>query len=70
MAHWPNSLRNNKMNMQTNYLGMELKNPLVPAASPRSKELDSAKRLEDAGAAAIVMACDEKGHADIRLLKI
>ena len=43
------------MNMQTNYLGMELKNPLVPSASPLSKEVDSAKRLEDAGAAALVM---------------
>ena len=43
------------MNLKTNYLGLELKNPLVPSASPLSKELDSAKRLEDAGAAAIVM---------------
>lgn len=43
------------MNMKTNYLGLELKNPLVPSASPLSKELDTARRLEDAGAAAIVM---------------
>ncbi len=43
------------MNLQTNYLGLALKNPLVPSASPLSKELDSAKKLEDAGAAALVM---------------
>ncbi len=43
------------MTMKTNYLGLELKNPLVPSASPLSKNLDIAKRLEDAGAAAIVM---------------
>jgi dihydroorotate dehydrogenase (fumarate) len=43
------------MNLETTYLGMKLKNPLVPSASPLSKELDSARRLEDAGAAALVM---------------
>ncbi len=43
------------MNMQTTYLGLELKNPLVPSASPLSKDIDSARRLEEAGAAALVM---------------
>ena len=43
------------MNLKTNYLGLELKNPLVPSASPLSKDLDMAKRLEDAGASALVM---------------
>lgn len=41
--------------LTTNYLGLSLKNPLVPSASPLSKHLDSAKLLEDAGAAALVM---------------
>ncbi len=41
--------------LSTTYLGLLLKNPLVASASPLSKKLDSAKRLEDAGAAAIVM---------------
>lgn len=41
--------------LSTNYLGLELKNPLVPSSSPLSKHLDSARRLEDAGAAALVM---------------
>lgn len=43
------------MDLTTHYLGMELKNPLVPSASPLSRSLDTAKRLEDAGAAALVM---------------
>lgn len=41
--------------LSTEYLGLELKNPLVPAASPLGGHLDSARRLEDAGAAALVM---------------
>ena len=41
--------------LTTQYLGLPLKNPLVPSASPLSKDIDTAKRLEDAGAAAIVM---------------
>lgn len=41
--------------LSVNYLGLELKNPLVPSASPLSKQLDSAKHLEDEGAGAIVM---------------
>lgn len=41
--------------LATNYLGLELKNPLVPSASPLSKDLAHAKRLEDAGAAALIM---------------
>ncbi len=43
------------MNLTTNWLGLELQNPLVPSASPLSRSLDSAKALEDAGAGAIVM---------------
>lgn len=43
------------MDLTTSYLGLTLKNPLVPSASPLSHSLDTMKRLEDAGAAAIVM---------------
>ncbi len=43
------------MNLETKYLGLKLKSPLVPSASPLSKDLSTVKRLEDAGAAAIVM---------------
>jgi dihydroorotate dehydrogenase (fumarate) len=44
------------VDLSTEYLGLKLANPLVPSSSPLSKDLDSAKRLEDAGAAAIVMS--------------
>jgi len=43
------------MELSTNYLGMSLPHPLVPSASPLTCSLDSARRLEDAGAAALVM---------------
>ena len=43
------------MNLKTNYLGMTLRTPLVPSASPLSENLDNIKRMEDAGAAAVVM---------------
>ncbi|HEY0721625.1 MAG TPA: dihydroorotate dehydrogenase-like protein [Gammaproteobacteria bacterium] len=43
------------MDLRTHYLGIELKNPLVPSASPLSRSLDTARQLEDAGAAALVM---------------
>ncbi|OIO71099.1 MAG: dihydroorotate dehydrogenase [Zetaproteobacteria bacterium CG12_big_fil_rev_8_21_14_0_65_55_1124] len=43
------------IDLSTDYLGMKLKNPLVPSASPLARNPDSAKQLEDAGAAAIVM---------------
>lgn len=43
------------MDLSTHYLGLKLKHPLVPSASPLSKNLDSIRRLEDANAAAVVM---------------
>ena len=43
------------MNLTTNYLGMVLKNPIVASSSPLSHTVDSIRRLEDAGAAAVVM---------------
>ena len=43
------------MDLTTSYLGLKLKNPLVPSASPLSKNIDTIKQLEDAGAAAVVM---------------
>jgi len=43
------------MDLSTKYLGLSLKNPLIPSAGPLSHTIDGMKRLEDAGAAAIVM---------------
>ena len=43
------------VDLSTNYLGLQLKNPIIASASPLSKKVDSVQRLEDAGAAAVVM---------------
>jgi dihydroorotate dehydrogenase (fumarate) len=43
------------MDLRTTYLGLPLAHPLMPGASPLVDDLDMVKRLEDAGAAAIVM---------------
>ncbi|MCY1152397.1 MAG: dihydroorotate dehydrogenase-like protein [Sphaerochaetaceae bacterium] len=42
-------------NLKTNYMGLELKNPIIAASSPLTANLDSIKKLEDAGVAAIVV---------------
>ena len=43
------------MDTSTTYLGLKLAHPFIAGASPLSAHLDSVKRLEDAGAAAIVL---------------
>ena len=44
------------MNLATRYLGLQLAHPIVASASPLTATLDGMRRLEDAGAAAVVMA--------------
>ncbi|NNF04285.1 MAG: dihydroorotate dehydrogenase-like protein [Rhodothermales bacterium] len=43
------------MDLSTTYLGLNLRNPIVPSASPLSENVDTILELEDAGAAAVVM---------------
>lgn len=43
------------MDLRTTYLGMTLRTPLVPSASPLSADIDNIKRMEDAGAGAVVL---------------
>jgi len=43
------------MNLSTTYLGLTLAHPFMAGASPLAHHLDSVKRLEDGGAAAIVL---------------
>lgn len=43
------------MDLSTTYMGITLKNPLVPSASPLSRTIDSIKAMEDAGASAVVI---------------
>lgn len=43
------------MNLSTTYLGLKLRTPLVVSASPLSEEIDNIKKMEDAGASAVVL---------------
>jgi len=43
------------VNLSTTYLGLELPHPFMPGASPLADDLGTVRRLEDAGAAAIVL---------------
>ena len=54
------------MDLSTKYLGLKLRTPLVASASPLSETLDGLKRLEDAGASAVVLSSlfEEQLHKD------
>ncbi len=43
------------MNLETKYLGLRLRNPIILGSSPLCDDVDAAKRLEDEGVAALVM---------------
>jgi dihydroorotate dehydrogenase (fumarate) len=43
------------IDLSTKYLGLKLRTPLVASASPLSQEIDGIRRLEDAGASAVVL---------------
>lgn len=43
------------VDLTTTYLGLKLKNPIVPSSSPLMQKVDTVKQLEDAGAAAVVL---------------
>ncbi len=43
------------IDLSTSYLGLTLKNPLVASPSPLCEDLDNIRRMEDAGAAAVVL---------------
>ena len=43
------------MDLSTNYLGMKLRTPIVPSASPLTQSIDNIRMMEDAGAGAVVM---------------
>jgi dihydroorotate dehydrogenase (fumarate) len=59
------------VDLTTDYLGLKLANPLVPSASPLSKDVGSARRLEDGGASALVMYSlfEEKIEAEERQME-
>ena len=43
------------MNLQTQYMGLELASPVVPSASPLSKDVSGIRQMEDCGAGAVVL---------------
>jgi dihydroorotate dehydrogenase (fumarate) len=43
------------IDLSTDYMGIKLRTPLVPSASSVSQEIGSIRRLEDAGASAVVL---------------
>jgi dihydroorotate dehydrogenase (fumarate) len=44
------------IDLSTTYLGLKLRTPLVSSASPLAQEISNIRRLEDAGASAIVLS--------------
>jgi len=43
------------IDLSTTYLGLQLKNPLVASSSPMCADVGNVRRMEDAGAAAVVL---------------
>jgi dihydroorotate dehydrogenase (fumarate) len=43
------------MDLATRYMGLKLKNPIVPSASPLGRDLATIKLMEEVGAAAVVL---------------
>ena len=61
------------IDLTTKYLGLKLKNPLVVAACPLSEQLDTLARLEEAGAAAVVLASlfeEQITHDQIEMARV
>jgi dihydroorotate dehydrogenase (fumarate) len=58
------------MNLSTEYLGLKLENPLIVGAGPFCDSVDSARQLQDAGAAAVVMRSifEEQIEVELRAL--
>jgi dihydroorotate dehydrogenase (fumarate) len=56
------------MDLTTHYMGLTLKNPIVPSASPLSKKMDGIRQMEDAGAAAITMYSLFEEQIDLQAL--
>jgi dihydroorotate dehydrogenase (fumarate) len=58
------------MDLCTRYMGLELKHPVVASASPLSGDLDGIRRLEDGGAAAVVLFSlfEEQLHQEMAAL--
>ncbi len=58
------------MDLTTRYMGLTLKHPVVPSASPLPKSVSAVRRLEDAGAAAVTMYSIFEEQIDIQALTL
>jgi len=59
--------------LRTRYLGLELANPVVPSASTLSSRIDTLKRLQDAGAAAVVFQSlfeEQIEHDEVQIQRV
>ncbi len=58
------------IDLATSYLGLKLKNPIVPSASPLSRHISTLRRMEDAGAGAVVLHSlfEEEINAESKML--
>jgi dihydroorotate dehydrogenase (fumarate) len=58
------------IDLSTGYLGLKLRSPLVASASPMSKDLEKLRKLEDSGAAAVVLHSlfEEQINAEAEML--
>ena len=59
--------------LRTSYLGLELANPVVPSASTLSSRSDTLKRLQDAGASAVVFQSlfeEQIEHEEIQIHRV
>ena len=43
------------IDLSTSYIGLNLRNPLVASPSPLCEDIDNIRKMEDAGAAAVVL---------------
>src|SRR5579864_2105317 len=58
------------MNLATTYMGFALPHPIVPGSSPLADNLDTVRRLEDAGAPMIILRSlfeEQLAHEDINV---
>jgi dihydroorotate dehydrogenase (fumarate) len=61
------------VDLRTRYLGLELRNPIVPSASTLASRIDNLKRLQDAGASAVVMQSlfeEQIEHEEIQIHRL
>jgi dihydroorotate dehydrogenase (fumarate) len=56
--------------LTTRYMGLSLKNPVVPSASPLSKSIGGIRQMEDAGAAAVIMYSLFEEQIDMEALSL